>query len=68
MIAATVSTSTATAETTPSPGSRTVPQQRAQSSASPTAGASHDQRRPPHSSTAACPTASDETQIAATAA
>ncbi len=57
-----------TAETTPSPGSRTVPQQIAQSSASPTAGESHDQPRPPQSPTAAWPIASDDAQIATTAA
>jgi len=63
-----VSTKTTTADTTPSPGSRTVPQQTAQSSANPTAGESHDQVRAPQSPIAACPIASDETQIAATAA
>ena len=58
---------TRTAETTPSPGIRTVAQQTALSSASPTAGASHDHRRPPQRRIAACPIASEAAQIASTA-
>ncbi len=50
---ATTRTRTTTAETTPSPGIRTVAQQTAQSSASPTAGASHDHWRRPQSAIAA---------------
>ena len=57
-----------TAETAPSPGIRTVAQHTTQSSASPTAGASQDQRRPPQSPIAACPIASEAAQIASTAA
>jgi hypothetical protein len=63
-----VSAKTTSAEITPSPGSRTVPQQIAQSSASPTAGESQDHPLPPQSPIAACPTASEDAQIASTAA
>ena len=59
---------TTTAETAPCPGRRTVPQQTAQSKASPTAGASHDQRRTPQSAIAAWPIASEAAQTASTAA
>ena len=52
----------------PSPGSRTVAQQTAQSSASPTAGESHDQRRAPQRAIAAWPIASDDAHTASTAA
>ena len=54
---------TTTAETAPSPGIRTVAQQIAQSSASPTGGESHDQPRTPQISIAACPIESEEAQI-----
>jgi hypothetical protein len=47
---------------------RTVPHETAQTNASPTAGASHDQRRAPQSAIAACPTAGEAAQIANTAA
>ena len=66
--AATVSSSTAIAEIVPCPGSRTVPQQTAQSSASPTAGDSQDHRRRPQSAIAACPIASEAAHTASTAA
>ena len=63
-----MSTRTAAAEIEPSPGNRTVPQQTTQSSARPTAGASHDQRRIPQSEIAAWPIAREATQTASTAA
>jgi hypothetical protein len=56
------------AEIVPWPGSRTVPQQIAQISASPTAGESHDQRRAPQSAIAAWPIAGEAAQTASTAA
>jgi len=49
----------ATADTTPSPGIRTVAQQAAQSNANPTAGDSQDHSRLPQSPIAAWPIASD---------
>ena len=52
-------TSTASAEIVPSPGSRTVAQQSAASSASPIAGALHDQRRRPQIASPAWPIASE---------
>jgi hypothetical protein len=63
-----VSTNTRTADTTPSPGNLTVPQDKAHNSANPTAGASQLHRRPPQRQIAACPSASAETQTAVTAA
>jgi len=68
MRAATVSPRTTTAETTPSPGIRTVAQHTPHNIASPTAGDSQDQRRPPQSPIAACPIVSEVAQIASTAA
>jgi hypothetical protein len=56
-----------TAEPAPCPGSRTVPQQIAQSRASPTAGESHDQRLTPQSAIAACPIANEEAQTSSAA-
>jgi len=67
-IEARVAIVTATAEMTPSPGSLTVAQQIAETSARPTAGASQFQRSTPHSASAAWPIASDEPPIANTAA
>ena len=66
--AATERTRIASAAIVPSPGSRAVAQQIAQSSANPTAGASQDQRLAPQSASAACPIASEAPQTARTAA
>jgi hypothetical protein len=57
-------TSTAIAAALPSPGSSTVAQQSASSSAKPTGGASHDQLRLPQSAMAACPISSEAMQTA----
>lgn len=66
--APTVASSTAVAEITPWPGSRTVPQHSPATSANPMAGASHDHWRQPQRANAACPIARAATQIAITEA
>jgi len=59
---------TAPAEITPWPDRRTVPHATAQTSASPTPGASHVQRRAPQRAIAACPIASEAAQTTSTVA